>query len=431
MDTKSIQRRDKLKAMIDERFQGVVSDRAYNRLKDVVGNGREQPFQAPGQWLEFSPAEEQERRKYLGQIRSTIRKKHKNFEFQHRHVVAILMVPAEELSAVGTLAYEKDPEILLRTLQDIYCFQRHFLQKKASQEEKSDDVQQEDGQTGNASKTRKSRNQREKEECKRYDRNQCIVTGAAHPHVCHIVPFSFNSSEANALKTKTYIDAIGSMFGRVFQDDWKNKLADPRPHGRGASDKHWNMLCLSPQLHNWWGRGYFAFEHMWDEQHGQDAKIALRFHWMPKTTFNSHGEEPSIVHCAQIQNAVRDHHATQTKHPTTSEFPRDGEKYPGVVQAFLRTGERLATGQIFIISRPAKFVPHFKAMIDLQFAAIKMLALTGGAGDSKLLGLDDDDDTVAGASVSGFDASVQSPSIAPSHVDSIGELGAQFEGLKT
>ncbi|KAG5810550.1 hypothetical protein H9Q74_004955 [Fusarium xylarioides] len=430
MDTTNAQRRDKLKAALDERFQSVVSDRAFNRLRDVVGNREEQPFQAPGPLLELPEDQAGEIRDVLGLMRTNIRMEYKNFEFQHRHVVAMMMACSEALGPTGLLSYARPPEGLFKTLQEVYNFQRYFLQQKASTKDKSDDVQQEDGQTDNLSTARKSRSQPEKDECKRYDENKCIVTGAAHPHVCHIVPFSFNSSEANTTKTKNYIHVIGVMFGRQFQANWREKLADPRPHGRGASDKHWNMLCLSPQLHDWWGRGYFAFEYMGSVSFGEVARIELRFHWMPKTTFNSHGEKPLVVHWIDIQTALRDHHAAQAANPTTSGFPRDHTKHPGVVQAFLPTGEQVATGHIFIIWRPAKFVPNVKAMFDLQFAAIKMLAMTGGAGDSKLLGLDDDDDTVAGASVSGFNASVQSPSIAPSHVDSTDEPDVQLHGLR-
>ncbi|KAF5558743.1 hypothetical protein FPHYL_7334 [Fusarium phyllophilum] len=427
MDAKNAQRRDELKAMIDQRFQGVVSDRTYNHLRHVVGNHEAQLSQTPIRWLEFSANEARERREYMRHIRATIRRVYKNFEFQHRHVIIIMMVPLEELGPVGLLSYGRPPQALVDTLHLIYNFQRHFLQKKAPKEANSADFQPQDEQTGDASTTRKSRSEAEKNECKRLDKNVCIVTETAHPHACHIVPFSFNSSEANAKKTRTYIDAIGVMFGQGFLQEWKNKLAGSNPHARGASDKHWNMLCLSPQLHDWWGRGYFAFEFVGYVRQGENARIALKFHWMPKTTFSSHGEESIPVHWGNIQSALQDHHNAL---PTTSKFPRDSQKHPGVVRAFLRNGEQLATDQIFIVERPFKVMPNFKAMIDLQFAAIKMLALCGGAGNHELLGLDDDDDTAAGASVGGFNASVQSPSIAPSHVDSTREPDVQLAGLR-
>ncbi|KAF4498787.1 hypothetical protein FAGAP_5041 [Fusarium agapanthi] len=430
MDANNTQRREKLKAMIDERFPGVINDRAYKRLKDFLGNHREQPYEVPGRWLEFSADETRVRRWFMREIRDSIRFGNPNFELQHRHAVAIMMATDVMLSPIGLLSYGRSPQNLLDTLENVYNFNRHLLQ--APKADKSDDVQQEDGQADNPSTARKSRSQPERDECKNWDDKMCIVTKTAHPHVCHIVPFSFNSSRANAEKTKTYIDAIGVMFGQKFQDRWQNIIANPHPHGRGASDKHWNMLCLSPQLHDWWGRGYFAFEYMGSVQFGEVARIELRFHWMPKTTFNYYDRKSVSAHWDGIQDALRTHHATQADDPTTpSTFPGDPhQRAPGFVKAFLDNGEPLATGQKFIVWRPLKSVGGFKAMVDLQYAAIKMLALCGGAGNPDLLGKDDDDDTAVGASISGFNASVQSLSIAPSHVDSTGELDVQLEDLQ-
>ncbi|CVK95775.1 uncharacterized protein FMAN_13708 [Fusarium mangiferae] len=425
MDAKNAQRREELKALIDERFQGVVSDRAYKRLKDVVGTHREQPFEVPGPWLQFTPNKAQERRKLMSDIRVMIRTLHPNFELQHRHAVAIMMACPEMIGPRGLLSHGRPPQVLLNALDNVFNFQRHFVQQNAPEGGNSGDVQQEDGQADNSSITRKSRSKPEREECHKYDDGMCIVTKTAHPHVCHIVPFSFNSSKANAEKTKSYIDAIGVMFGQEFHDRWRNVIANPHPHGRGYSDKHWNMLCLSPQLHDWWGRGYFAFEYIKSVQYGEDARIELEFHWMPITTFSYHDRKGVTAHWDGIQDALRHHHATQADDPTTpSTFPGDHhQRAPGFVKAFLDNGEPLTTGYRVYVWRPQKVVGAFKAMVDLQYAAIKMLALCGGAGNPDLLGKDDDDDTVAGASVSSFNAFVQS-------VGSTEEPDVQLDGLR-
>ncbi|KAG5749147.1 hypothetical protein H9Q70_008172 [Fusarium xylarioides] len=432
MDTTNAQRRDELKALIDERFQGFVSDRAYKRLKDVVGDRREQPFAVPGPWLQFAPNEAEKRRELMSKIRDLIRTIDPNFELQHRHAVAIMMACPETVGPRGLLSYGRPPQVLRDALDNVFEFQRHFLKQNAPEEDKSGDVQQQDGQADNSSTARKPRSKSEREKCIEYDDNMCIVTKTAHPHVCHIVPFSFNSSKANAEKTKSYIDAIGAMFGQAFQDRWAKVIANPHPHARGYSDKHWNMLCLSPQMHDWWGRGYFAFEYVRSVQCGEQARIELRFHWMPKTTFNYHDRKGVTAHWDGIQDALRHHHATQADDPTTpSTFPGDPhQRAPGFVKAFLDNGELVATGQEVIVWRPQKAVGAFKAVIDLQYAAIKMLALCGGAGNPDLLGKDDDDDTVAGASVSNSNAFVESPSIAPSHVDSTDEPDVQLDGLR-
>lgn len=32
--------------------------------------------------------------------------------------------------------------------------------------------------------------------------------------------------------------------------------------GLGTSDRAWNMLCLTPTLHAWWGKGYFRLKYL-------------------------------------------------------------------------------------------------------------------------------------------------------------------------
>ncbi|EXK28441.1 hypothetical protein FOMG_15419 [Fusarium oxysporum f. sp. melonis 26406] len=423
MDATNIQRRDALKVDIDQRFQGVVSDRAYNHLREVVRNHEDHPFQVPSRLLDLHADQARDRRRFMGLIRATIRAKYEHFELELRHFVVIMMVDPEALGPTGPLSYGKDPDLLLKGLNTVYGFQRHFMQQKAPKENQSDDSQDIVEQYKTFSTVRKTRSDKEKKACKKRDGQKCMVTETAHPHACHIVPFAFNSSEANTEKTKTYIDAIRSMFGKDFYRHWGNILADPSTTGRGASDKVWNMLCLSPQLHDWWGRGYFAFKLMSSETKGDEAAVVLQFHWMPKTTFKYNSRANIDVHWAAIESALRAHHNADR---TTSLFPRD---LPGVVQAFLRSGERLATGHLFLVKMATGELDGFEAMITLQWVAIQMLAICGGAGDPELLGQDDDDDTMAGALVSSFNASVQSHSRAPSHASTTVELREQLAAL--
>ncbi|KAF4435375.1 HNH nuclease [Fusarium austroafricanum] len=45
------------------------------------------------------------------------------------------------------------------------------------------------------------RSTKEQTTCKEYDGYRCIVTGAANPQACHIIPFAINNSETNLQKT--------------------------------------------------------------------------------------------------------------------------------------------------------------------------------------------------------------------------------------
>lgn len=71
------------------------------------------------------------------------------------------------------------------------------MQQKAPKENQSDDSQDIVEQYKTFSTVRKTRSDKEKKACKKRDGQKCMVTETAHPHACHIVPFAFNSSEAN------------------------------------------------------------------------------------------------------------------------------------------------------------------------------------------------------------------------------------------
>lgn len=43
--------------------------------------------------------------------------------------------------------------------------------------------------------------------------NACLVTGAAYPEACHIVPFSFNSSNTNATATRVILRGACKLLG--------------------------------------------------------------------------------------------------------------------------------------------------------------------------------------------------------------------------
>lgn len=125
MDATNIQRRDALKVDIDQRFQGVVSDRAYNHLREVVRNHEDHPFQVPSRLLDLHADQARDRRRLMGLIRATIRAKYEHFELELRHFVVIMMVDPEALGPTGPLSYGKDPDLLLKGLNTVYGFQRH------------------------------------------------------------------------------------------------------------------------------------------------------------------------------------------------------------------------------------------------------------------------------------------------------------------
>ncbi|UPK94853.1 hypothetical protein LCI18_005788 [Fusarium solani-melongenae] len=98
------------------------------------------------------------------------------------------------------------------------------------------------------SDTTKVRNGDQKDLCLALDKRVCIVTGASHPNVCHIIPCS-------SVHHRAFIKSLRPILAQY--------LGLPKDHTTymmldslielGSSDHVWNMICLSPTLHDWWG----------------------------------------------------------------------------------------------------------------------------------------------------------------------------------
>jgi hypothetical protein len=112
--------------------------------------------------------------------------------------------------------------------------------------------------TGNSSKAA-YRNETQREYCLNRDGRACVVTGAIDPIVCHITPFFWTKSEDNASKFSPMIDRFAMIFG--LDRETAGLLRAPT-----QSDKAWNMICLSPTLHTFWGKGYFGFKVLSNKQ---------------------------------------------------------------------------------------------------------------------------------------------------------------------
>lgn len=46
----------------------------------------------------------------------------------------------------------------------------------------------------------------------------------------------------------------------LFDEEVFSVLESPLTESLGSSDKHWNMLSMSPQLHVWWSKAHLALK---------------------------------------------------------------------------------------------------------------------------------------------------------------------------
>lgn len=199
--------------------------------------------------------------------------------------------------------------------------------------------------------------------------------GTLNPEVCHIIPFSANSSAERRHMLEDTYNVLESVVG----DRATLLLGQP-----GSSDRSWNMICLNRQLHAWWGRGYFAFKclgvtpvEVGGGDSGLPSIVELQFHWMP---LQPTGKATDGQWMQDVPNDGR------------REWVRDWEQSPrygggGAVAAAHATTSRLVqTGHVICIAMPSlEDGLRMKSMIDIQWACIRMASMSGAAGDPEFI----------------------------------------------
>ena len=270
-----------------------------------------------------------------------------------------------------------------KEIWDERCFNNHFQCRRPSLEVVHSKLKrQSDGRQGPstiksaAGKVAKPRSRTgpESKKCLERDGKVCVITGLPDPQVCHIVPLAWSSNENNLQRTG---NALTYVFGMFCAEKDIVTLRSDLTSQPGCSDKIWNMICLEAQLHIWWAKGYLAFKfYSLEKVDGSTGEIVrIQFHWM-KTPINISKSKP--------QEAVD---------------WGDGAKLWKKLQVTnlaahnMNTHRPVQTGDLFDISMPRDEAVRFIRMIELQWAAINILSMAGGAGCPELLdGYDVDDE---------------------------------------
>ncbi|KAF5553406.1 hypothetical protein FNAPI_6770 [Fusarium napiforme] len=222
-----------------------------------------------------------------------------------------------------------------------------------------------------------------RDECLELDEGRCVVTGASNSHVCHIVPFSWFENEHNVGFTNRFVSALELVID--FQsDDLQLEAMSKLREGVGCTDRLWNLVCLSPQLHKWWDHAYFGLKYYGrnDSEEEGFVEIHLQFVWMLR----------NISQFAKKQIAL-----DQQAHPSTSLSVSLNHRYGGQtmapcsdstcndcqairrVKAYDSTGQPIVNGQIITVKRRRENASLFEAMIKIQWAVIRAAAVSGGA----------------------------------------------------
>lgn len=201
------------------------------------------------------------------------------------------------------------------------------------------------------------------------------MTGAAFPDACHIIPFAWNKNQANTSVTASLVDAYSSCIATEIEPSRVNSFQKRLCTVQGT-DKAWNMLCLSPQVHRLWSRCYFGFKWL-GKTPAPDGIVqaTLQFNWLPRTTRSP----SSLINEQHIQasiHQIRDFN----KEPVNSA----GDPIVNILD--LSTGFPIVSGHTITVCIPDADTDKFEEVIRLQWALVQLAAMSGAAENVDLMG---------------------------------------------
>ncbi|UKZ82269.1 hypothetical protein TrVFT333_010054 [Trichoderma virens FT-333] len=211
------------------------------------------------------------------------------------------------------------------------------------------------------------RNTDERDKCIARDNGACILTGAAFPDVCPILPFSINANDEGLAHYRTQHSLAMSLVDEKYLVNIPNLLGS----GLGCSDKVWNMLCLHPTLRQWWEKCLFGLKCLRiipSPKNGGKCTIQLQFHWMPRNGLDpqvyAQPDRDTFEKMLQIMSPQEEDLTTELRNPCS---------------------QRLKTGNVFSLIMPEEDATKMKGMIDIQWANVKLATISGAAGNWELL----------------------------------------------
>ncbi|KAF5547765.1 hypothetical protein FMEXI_5091 [Fusarium mexicanum] len=222
-----------------------------------------------------------------------------------------------------------------------------------------------------------------KKVCLELDGNCCVVTGASNPQVCHIVPFAWSKHQKNFEVTKRLMPAFQLVID-IQPPKIKREAVDKLLQGVGCTDRLWNLVCLSPQLHEWWDHAYFGLMHHVSNDSEEDGfvEIHLQFVWMPRNIPQSATKQIALdqqAHPSRSLSAGLNHHYEGQTMKPCSDLSCNECQAIRKVKAYDITNRPIVNGQIIVVKRRKEDAPLFEAIIKIQYAIIRAAAISGGA----------------------------------------------------
>ncbi|EMT66520.1 hypothetical protein NOF04DRAFT_22256 [Fusarium oxysporum II5] len=226
----------------------------------------------------------------------------------------------------------------------------------------------------------------EEAKCLERDGNSCVVLGTVDPMVSHIIPYTWwdNKEHGNTTGDIKFrgpgLLSVNLLGGNCYVYN---------PHELRGTDKVWNMICLHPDLHKLWARGYCGFKYIFTESSNEnESKVTLQFRWMPRTKKRL-GQEIDISGTGHGSDRRQLIDELNLFHDRGNPLPVSCE---GALRHLTRSGKPLPSGYLIHINMQTDETKRFKEAIDIQWACIMFAAFSGAAGNPELPSRQNPDD---------------------------------------
>ena len=194
------------------------------------------------------------------------------------------------------------------------------------------------------------------------DGNVCILTRSCVVEVCHILPFAWTKTENKTARSRKYLgysSALELYLGFQQRHEVINLASQV-----GGLNWAWNMLTLKSSIHSCWGRAYIGLKYEGQTPNASLSNhidVEMAFYWLGRNQV-----KPSAV--ADLDPGS----------------PRwidglEGIDAFGCIRDFdCVSMDQLRDGLRVTVTLPEDDVDKFVAMINLQWACVRIARLCGG-----------------------------------------------------
>ncbi|KIH89984.1 hypothetical protein SPBR_01016 [Sporothrix brasiliensis 5110] len=134
-----------------------------------------------------------------------------------------------------------------------------------------------------------------------------------------------------------------------------------------------NMICLSKHLHALWGAARFGLKPLRDPQAVERNEVWVQFHWLAQGLLR-----PSEEVGSDAMDRLGEYGMDPTFVDAGSDSKIDRRGRNGTL-AHQESGQRIETGQVFVIKADDPELLPSLEILELQWALVRLAALSGAA----------------------------------------------------